>query len=525
MPPAPPTEKQKRSRSPELPEKIRPERNLERWSLWQPANSRRKPKARIFRREIPLAGGDRIVATVKVGFTDEGALTTEDQKTYYALVMLWEEARRSGEPTLFSLRQLAAVLKKRWGSNVLVALTSSLSRLRFTPFTWQNAYYDSTTRETVRKIETFTILEVLEITRREGPDGAVNRETCAFRFNDYILRNLLAGHTKPLLLETVLGFQSEVAQMLYTHLDLILSDKDKYERRTKELFGDLGLEGGAYAYLSDRKRVLQRAFKELQGVPLSTGTLVAATLEPTKDATDYKAVFRKGRRQSPGRVASPSVEETLPTLLPPPPVDPGAEAEELARYFLRVFFGDAAAPPPLRAVEQAADLLSRCGPAEAQFVVDFAHREAPKTNFPIKTFGGVLQYEPAARGAFAQEQEARRQQEAQAVQEMARRGHQAAHRATILAEGMSWIGRLEKEAPEAFLAFTAHVERELEVLLKRHTGKMAQESFRKIYAGDKKRVELLAAYFTENSCPLPELSEWLREHPVRKLQALLADER
>ena len=79
-------------------DKIRPELNLEKWpAIWRPAKSNRKPTARILRREATVSGGNRVTAEVKVGFTDEGDLTTEDQKTYYGLIKHWEDSGRREE--------------------------------------------------------------------------------------------------------------------------------------------------------------------------------------------------------------------------------------------------------------------------------------------------------------------------------------------------------------------------------------------------------------------------------------------
>src|SRR5205085_1793101 len=148
----------------------------------------------------------------------------------------------------------------------------SLIRLRTTPFIWKNSYYDGTTKETVKVLDTFNIVSDLRIVRREQ-DGVVNKEVGYFKFNDFALKNLLSNYTKPVLFNTVLGFRSEIAQMLYTYLDLILADKTHYERRSFELFGDLGLRGKAYRNVSNRKQILDRALKELQGAPLSTGMI------------------------------------------------------------------------------------------------------------------------------------------------------------------------------------------------------------------------------------------------------------
>jgi len=107
------------------------------------------------------------------------------------------------------------------------------------------------------------------------------------------------------------------------------------------------------------------------------------------------------------------------------------------------------------------------------------------------------------------EEAARKKIEAVAHALNAPQSPQDARRAALVAEGMQWIGRLEKEAPEAFCAFCAQVERELQMVLGRFKGEKAQESYRRLYAEDKKRVELLLAYLTQNPCALlPELARW-----------------
>src|SRR5438132_9186728 len=90
-------------------DKIWAERNLEKWpAIWQPARANTKPEARHLERQIELPNGKKVNAKVKVGFTDEGVLTTEDQKTYYALVKQWQEKNNSHEHVVpFSIRKLS----------------------------------------------------------------------------------------------------------------------------------------------------------------------------------------------------------------------------------------------------------------------------------------------------------------------------------------------------------------------------------------------------------------------------------
>ena len=157
----------KRSNSINAPKKIRPELNLEKWSIWQPARSKSPPARKVLKREVTLSDGNQITARVEVGYTDRGALTTEDQKTYYALIKHWEDNGKSAELISFSLKGLAKILKKKWGTNVIESISQSLTRLRTTPFIWRNSYFYSATGETIKILDTFNILSELKITQRE----------------------------------------------------------------------------------------------------------------------------------------------------------------------------------------------------------------------------------------------------------------------------------------------------------------------------------------------------------------------
>jgi hypothetical protein len=400
-------------------EKIRPELNLEKWPIWQPSKSKNPPKARIAEREITLAGGNKLTATVEIGFTQRGELTTEDQRTYYALVKQWEETGRPDHYTFFSLRHLSRSLHKKWGTNVITALTESLIRLRTTPFIWKNSYHDAATKETIRILDTFNILSDLRIVRREQ-DGVVNKEVGYFKFNDFTLKNLMANHTKPVLLDTVLGFRSEIAQMLYTHIDLILADKTHFERRSLELFSDLGLRGKAYRNPSNRKQLLIPALKELEGAFLTTGMISSATLERTKDDKDYKVVFKKSRRLLPIRVSleekqgSRAMEQSLEAV-PAPEFRNDSfneEAKELVAYFYslfqpevqKIYFNS-------KAIDQAISLIASLGNERARFVVEFSAKVAPQTNYSPQTFGGILQYTSRAMAQVDEAEQIRVKQE------------------------------------------------------------------------------------------------------------------
>jgi hypothetical protein len=383
--------KRKKENTDQALSKISAERNFEAWPIFQPSDSRSELKVRRYERSTQQPDGHLVTAAVDVGFSNLGVLTTEDQKVFYGLVRMWEDEGRP-ETLRFSLRALARTLKRSWGAKVPGALSLSLRRLANTPLSWFNAYFDSNTQRRLNVLEEVKVLSHLRIAEAHDERDRITTQMCEARFHDLIGANLRGFYTKPLIFETVIGFESGIALMLYRHLDLVLADKDRYVRRTKELFEDIGLEGGEYRKLSARKRTLERAFKELDGAPLSTGRLKVGKFELTSDEKDAKAVFTKTKLAAAtleeGSATSSARDRTLES--------DGAEQEasDLIRMFHHLFHGVATerCTPRVRESAQARKLISEHGAMAARFVVEFAFAEARRTNFRPANFGAVLQY-------------------------------------------------------------------------------------------------------------------------------------
>lgn len=396
---------------------IRPDLNLEKWSLWQPAKSHDKMRSKTLRREIELPDGATMMATVEVGFTQKGVLTTEDQKVLYALIKIWEEEGKPQEQTYYSIRRLAKILNKRWGTNVIDATSQSLVRLRVTPFIWTNSYYDSITKEHIESLDTFNILSDLKIIQKNKA-GNHTKAFGFFRFDDFILKNLLNNYTKPILLDVVLGFKSEIAQLIYTHLDLVMARRRVYERKTKELFSiDLDLDGKSYKNTSSRVQKLKPALRELQGVRLSTGVITLATLEKTKDGKDFKIVIRKGTVRDMQHDNEPPEKPQVHSEPTEHERPSDHHAKELVQYFHHLFHHDDHHTPSIKAIGQAVTLLAQHGYDAARFIVDFSHKTAQETNYAPQTFGGILQYTSRALEAYELE---KKRAEEQAIHQSVR---------------------------------------------------------------------------------------------------------
>src|SRR5437868_5937472 len=153
-------------------------------------------------------------------------------------------------------------------SNKQLSKSASRARTEKIRSEWINSYFDRALNGGVLiDRRPFTILADLRIVERRQ-DGAVNTSLGYFRFDDHLLSNLQLNYTKPVCIEEFFKLRSEIAQLVYSHVDLILFDKSRYERRSRELFDDLGLKNAEYTHMYERKRALDKSLKELDGIRL-----------------------------------------------------------------------------------------------------------------------------------------------------------------------------------------------------------------------------------------------------------------
>jgi hypothetical protein len=246
------------------PVRMRAELNIEKWpAIWNPTHSKSHKKLdaapRTLQRESTTPDGTKTVSKVTINpIPNLGDLTTDDQRTLYALIKHWEDRGKPDHETPFSIRQLSRLLhKKGWGTNVMDAVTGSLERLRGTLLVWTRSYRSKD--QSVEDLETvyINILTKLKIVRRKV-DGHITTEAGYFQFDDQILKDLLTNYTKPFLFDVFIDIKGEIALKLYSYLDLIMADKTRFERCTRELFEDLGISGASYRNPSKRKQIWRK---------------------------------------------------------------------------------------------------------------------------------------------------------------------------------------------------------------------------------------------------------------------------
>lgn len=517
------------------------ELNLEKWSIWEPASSKKTPQTRTFQRELTLSDGSTATAKVEIGFTSRGTLNTRDQKIYYVLLKLWEESGKVETPVAFSLQKIARLLGEEWSRHTHRSIVHSLLQLRGVLFVWEDSYFDKNADEYVERLDTFNILSELRIARRTRTQH-VTTESCIFSFHPQLLASLKANHTTPLFLDTVLSFKSEIAQILYPRLDLLLSDKTQYERRTKELFEDLGLEGLTYKHPSARKRVIERALRELEGVCVTTGSILSARVEKTKDGTDYKIVIRKGPRTKSLAEGKPQNSESRPPTKKAEIRNPQGESGEndsaeieaseeqsvtLIRYFHQQFHGGSgAAQPSAKEIGQAGRLIEEHGLEKVKHLVDFARDEAEKTKYQPASLNGILQYEGRALDNWDENARHKETLQKRRNQKEARQRDQEARRNEIVLTLCEMATRMQQEHPEVFAAFEEHVEAKKEALTRSPIFPKTpalQQTVLAEFDTQPRRLEMFVDFFQHQPSPLPELKQWLGEQNEAELKEILSN--
>ncbi|MBI4708150.1 MAG: replication initiator protein A [Candidatus Omnitrophica bacterium] len=275
---------------------IRAELNIEKWPIF--TTSTFKGKSREISREIITEDRKRLSKKVivgKIADKEVGVLRIFEMKGFYTLIKIWEKAGKPIDKNVnFALHQVAEILKREWGGTTYRQIKNMIDKLRFIPIKWIYSWKVKDGEEEYTLEDGFTILADKRIFEKKE-SGQMEFSFSSFRFHNAILKNLIENHTKPVYLDVILKLKKEVSILLYRHLDLIMADKNYFERRTRELFSDLELS--EYSRPSARKRLLEPVLKELEGVELSTGILNQAKLKMTKNGEDWKVVFKKSPKR------------------------------------------------------------------------------------------------------------------------------------------------------------------------------------------------------------------------------------
>jgi hypothetical protein len=150
---------------------------------------------------------------------------------------------------------------------------------------------------------------------------------------------------------------------------------------------------------ADQEDLLTTVTRESAGAPPSRRR--EASLPPRVALAHRDEPARAAPLQAPthGPIRSAVLAEgAAPAARPADPLQ--TQAEALVQQFYQHFHGLTQVTPGPKELTQALELLAQHGAAKAQFLLAFAHQEAPETRYRPRVFGGILHYLPRALAAY-----------------------------------------------------------------------------------------------------------------------------
>ena len=389
---------------------VRSELNLERWpGIWQASNMRSDFNSiRKIEKKI-MIGGRTVLASVTVESSpSRGTLNTEDQKTFYALLALWEKKGRPDEVS-FTIRGILKEMGRQYGKNTREGIIDSLKRLKSVDITWENSFFDKVSNKTMKELAMFNVLSYLKISSEESHGHEKDR--IQITFHKLIDSNLRNYHSIPTRYWILMKIKNPLSQLLYKYLEPKLYSALKFERKTYDLLNDLGIFAMRYKKLSNRVDVITRALKELTGLKIQDGIL-EVHLELSKE-DDYKLVAIKNLdpNESHQSTAFPLLTidiETEKNVSESPEVIIEPVNSALNLQFFEIFkeqFKISRNKATKSELEKAKVWVNVYGfdLNRIRDFVEFAFQEASKTKFRVQNLSGLGQYlEPFINGVEPQ---------------------------------------------------------------------------------------------------------------------------
>lgn len=288
---------------------VRPELNTSKFAdfIFPPSHGKDLTKTRVKKWKGTLPNGKEGDIFLRVSPTESfKAPSHTTYKVLLALYDIWHERRLTDGTCICSMRDILKRLKLSVNSSKNTKMIErELDALRETIIAWNYSFLDESGEgKMVRKMN---ILSSFEYDNIVSPDKQFTSRV-QFRFDENIQRNLEINKTKPFQLGVLLSISGEIASVLYTRLDIIMSVRERpYERTSKGLFEDLDLDSEKYQYPSRRKAKLESVIKQINGKKISTGEILVVRLAKTVDGSDWKIVVNKDKPKGLPKAHRPSL--------------------------------------------------------------------------------------------------------------------------------------------------------------------------------------------------------------------------
>lgn len=273
---------------------------------WLFAPNGTRLKYREFTNEVSIRGreivqrvciGDKLGASVGQGY---GVLTARHQRALFAIQHLWQ--KQGG--------RLASINGKRFGS--VCCSSWQVEHLLF-------GSHGGKQKELVRlliqqlasipvKIENYVEqdggVSTLDVTglihgrfasSRKTPDGQLGFPWIEMVIDPVLVNAFERNDVKPIDLEVLAGFKSDVAAILYPKIDHHLATHNSVELRLDGLVEKLGLTDKQLGQRAYRLKKFKEPLSELDGKPTSSGGAMTVEAQPTADGMDWKLVAKRAK--------------------------------------------------------------------------------------------------------------------------------------------------------------------------------------------------------------------------------------
>ncbi|MCX7795046.1 MAG: replication initiator protein A [bacterium] len=309
-------------------------------------------------------------------------------------------------------------------------IEESLKRLTGILIDSKETFYDKGKKKWIEEI--FHLFDKVVFIGEELQDGTI-ADTTYIYLNSKYLDNINNGYVKPIDYKFYRELNSNIARRLYELLGvkfypIFQRNIDiKFIRYLYDTLCEL-VPMKKQKYLSLIRQQLEDAIKELKDKEF------IERCEIKEENGRFYLYFYPGPRAKEefnkfkfGLEPYEEPQALRDTNQIAPPLAKRLEAEEILRYFYKRNSGVEVSELKPKEIEQAEHLIYKYGKEISSFIIDYAIEEAKKTNFDMKTFGAVLQYEAIAVGRYeemknlekkrAEEEKQRREKEAKEERE------------------------------------------------------------------------------------------------------------
>lgn len=278
----------------ELGQLIVAEANYDRWSnfLFPHSKSGDLYGRRKRQWSITLPDGAEKSAQIEIiPAQDEKCYTTKTYDVFLAVTEIWKARGMPDEVIEIYLGDIAKVLDLKENGRVVNMIIEELRCLYDTKVSWVFSFHTSQTKDDTYKNQ--RVLEIFDYVQKSERNKGKTKTTCSIRLSEHIRLNIKNKVTIPVNFAARKNIRSSIAKALYSRLDNLLIKNSFYERKALGLIADLNITPGRYKYKSQRKILLDKLQKSLQGAEMSKpGLIMHVTIKETSDKKDWKCVVR-----------------------------------------------------------------------------------------------------------------------------------------------------------------------------------------------------------------------------------------